>query len=50
HDSPANNKFLSGYTQNQSSSFGNRTDRNGPTTLPDIVGEQSGKNLRQGSS
>ncbi|CAM4862381.1 unnamed protein product [Rotaria socialis] len=49
-DSPANNKFLSGYTQNQSSSFGNRTDRNGPATLPDIVGEQSGKNLRQGSS
>jgi len=46
-ESPANNKFASGYTQNQSSSFGNRTDRNGSTTLPDILGEQSMKNSRQ---
>ncbi|CAF0980944.1 unnamed protein product [Rotaria sordida] len=47
-DSPGHNKFVSGYNQNQSSTMGSRTDRNGPATLPDIVGEQ--KNLRQGSS
>ncbi|CAF2763627.1 unnamed protein product [Rotaria sp. Silwood2] len=49
-ESPANNKFLGAYTQNQTSSLGNRTDRNSPATLPDIVGEQSSKNFRQNSS
>ncbi len=38
---------MSGYNQNQLSPFGNQTDRNGGTTLPDIVGEQSLKSNRK---
>lgn len=45
-DGSSTNKFMSGYTQNQSS-FNNRSERNTGTTLPDIVGEQSFKNSSQ---
>jgi len=48
-ESPSNNKFANGYTQNQSS-FYNRQDKIGSTALPDIVGEQSVKNSSQHSA
>ncbi|CAF1123458.1 unnamed protein product [Adineta ricciae] len=43
-----NNPFSNGFSPNQSSPYMHRNDRNSSTTLPDIVGEQSSKNLRQG--
>ncbi|CAF3387770.1 unnamed protein product [Rotaria sp. Silwood1] len=46
-EQPSNNKVLGVHSQNQSLSSSNQTNRNGPATLPDIVGEQPGKSSSQ---